>query len=71
MNKYSFSVIVFWLGVILLNLCDYIYPTLDYSKFQKVLESISLGLIISGIILIIKNFLEQKLGVRKNDKNKL
>ncbi len=71
MNKYSFSVIVFWLGVILLNLCDYIYPTLDYSKLQKVLESISLGLIISGIILIIKNFFEQKLGVRKNDKNKL
>jgi ABC-type antimicrobial peptide transport system permease subunit len=71
MKEYSFSIIVFWLGLILLMLSDYIYPTLDYSKTQKVIQTISSGLIVSGVILIFKNFFEQRFKAKQNDKNKL
>lgn len=52
-------------------LSDYIYPTLDYSKTQKVIQTISSGLIVSGVILIFKNFFEQRFKAKQNDKNKL
>ena len=70
MKSSYFSTTVFFLGIILLILSDYIYPTLDYSITQKLLEIVSIGMIISGIIIIFKNFIEQKRNNKRNGTDK-
>lgn len=60
MKQNNSPIVIFLLGVILNIIVSYIYPTIDYSKFQVILECISSGLIVSGIILIFKAYFIQK-----------
>lgn len=60
MKQNNSSIVIFLLGVILNIIVSYIYLTIDYSKFQVILECISSGLIVSGIILIFKAYFIQK-----------